>query len=101
MIKHKVVLPKKTRAYSPYQLEDCQRRLRYLKHDLQPIQFIKVDDNTLKFRIQRVQAHSLPSPMITFEVTGTLCRWGGTDTVLEDYQLKRLTARIDSWVIFL
>lgn len=101
MFKHKVVFPTQTRLQSPYQLEDCRRRLGYLKQDIQPITFTQLDNNQIQFRIRRVQSQHVPSPMIAFEITGTLRRWGGTGTVIDGYQLKRFRARMDTWVTVL
>lgn len=99
MSKRKAVFPNNVRYQSPYQLEDCQRRLGYLRCDRQPIHFIPIDDNRIQFRIRYIEHKQTSYPIIAFEITGTLHRWGGTNTVIEAYQLKRMTARIDTWVV--
>lgn len=101
MFKHKVVFPTQARLQSPYQLEDCKRRLGYLKQDMQPIMFTQLDTDRIHFRIRRVKTQRIPSPMIAFEISGTLRRWGGTGTVVDGYQLKRLRAQTDTWVMIL
>lgn len=96
MLKPKVIFPQRTRLESPYQLEDCQRRLRDLKR--RDVNFTPMDDDRVMFRIRRIKSESVPFPMIAYEIHGTLRRWAGTGTMIEDYRLQRLTVRVDTWV---
>ncbi|GEM_PF-2794527 len=95
MLKPKIIFPKQERLESPYQLEDCKRRLRELKR--REITFTSIDDNQVNFRIRRIK--SVKFPMIAYEIHGTLRRWGGTGTLIDNYRLQRLTVRTDTWVV--
>jgi len=94
MLKPKVIFPNQPRLESPYQLEDCQRRLRDLRR--REVRFDRLDDDRISFCIRRVK--SVEFPMVAYEIHGTLRRWGGTGTILDSYRLNRLTVRVDTWV---
>lgn len=96
MFKLKVSLPDNTKLQSPYQLEECQNRLRNLRR--RDIRFIMMDDDRIQFHIRCVKSDGVPFPMVAYELEGVLMRWGGTGTRIEAYQLRRLSARTDTWV---
>lgn len=96
MNKQKVIIPESIQLHSPYQLEDCQRRLRDLKK--RHIQFTPIDEQRVKFRIRVVKSEAVPFPMVAYELHGVLRRWGGTGTRIESYRLQRFSMRIDTWV---
>lgn len=96
MFKLKVSLPDNPKLQSPYQLEECQNRLRDLRR--RDIRFMTLDDDRIQFHIRCVKSDGVPFPMVAYELEGTLRRWGGTGTQIEAYQLRRLSARTDTWV---
>jgi len=96
MLKPKVIFPDRAKLESPYQLEDCQRRLRDLKK--REVRFTQMDTDRVAFCIRRVKTVAVPFPMVAYEIHGTLRRWAGTGTVIDDYRLHRLTVRVDTWV---
>lgn len=99
MQKSKVIFPESVTYHSPYQLEDCLRRLKCLKRDMRPLTFCQLDADRIAFGIRHVEIQNTSTPMIAFEVQGTLRRWGGTGTRLEGYRLYRFSKRTDTWVI--
>lgn len=95
MFKPKIIFPDRDRLESPYQLEDCQRRLRNLRRN--EVQFEALDADHIAFSIRHIK--SVTFPMVAYEIHGTLRRWAGTGTIIEDYRLQRLSVRVDTWVV--
>lgn len=92
MLKRKL-LPRQSRLLSPYQLEDCLRLLGYLRGRGQTVKF-EQRGHHVHFRVRRIETRYY-FPIVAVEVVGTLRRWNGTQTAIEDYSISQPDRRFE------